>query len=324
MLIPITKLVDFSPDVLTWKQLLLPKFGGWTKDYLCAFSEFFNSLYTCHHQLSAYFSRKYLLDLVDDYLACKNVYFSIHVYVIILHVNIIQCGRYYMWQQVVAGIFTGALPGTSLSLAHDVNASGRAHVCPGRSSRFSHKLNMLNRIILRELLPSTGIDEYNELSFCAVVTFSSHTSWILGAKTRRKSVHCKVRFTRVQFFCLRSTYVVVSVLRFLYVEKNVHVRHGLLNEHKLQIIVFDSILNSSDVFASVTLQQMDVCASFNPMDATASAGSRENGGRLRVRHGVNNIGHVCWSDVKLTTKFKFKIRYRRRDVRTCSRYGPDW
>ena len=57
-------MVDFSPDVLAWKQLSLPKFGGWTKDYLCAFSEFFNSLYTCHHQLSAYFSRKYLLDLV--------------------------------------------------------------------------------------------------------------------------------------------------------------------------------------------------------------------------------------------------------------------
>ena len=73
------------------------------------------------------------------------------------------------------------------------------------------------------------------------------------------------------------------------------------------MIVFGSILNSSDVFASVTLQQMDVCVSFNPMDATASAGSRENGGRLRVCHGVNNIGHVCWSDVKLTTKFKFKF-----------------
>ena len=57
-------MVDFSPDVLAWKQLLLPKFGGWTKDYLSAFSDFFNSLYTCHHQLSAYFSRKYLLDLV--------------------------------------------------------------------------------------------------------------------------------------------------------------------------------------------------------------------------------------------------------------------
>ena len=57
-------MVDFSPDVLAWKQFLLPKFGGWTKDYLCAFSELFNSLYTCHHQLSAYCSRKYLLDLV--------------------------------------------------------------------------------------------------------------------------------------------------------------------------------------------------------------------------------------------------------------------
>ena len=59
-------MVDFSPDVLAWKQFLLPKFGGWTKDYLCAFSELFNSLYTCHHQLSAYFSRKYLLDLVNQ------------------------------------------------------------------------------------------------------------------------------------------------------------------------------------------------------------------------------------------------------------------
>ena len=57
---------DFSPDVLVWKQLLLPKFGGWTKDCLCAFSEILNSLYTCHHQLSAYFSRKYLLDLVCE------------------------------------------------------------------------------------------------------------------------------------------------------------------------------------------------------------------------------------------------------------------
>ena len=43
----------------------------------------------------------------------------------------------------------------------------------------------------------------------------------LGANTRRKSVHCKVRFTRifwpnsVQFFCLHSTYVVVGVFRFL-------------------------------------------------------------------------------------------------------------
>ena len=41
------------------------------------------------------------------------------------------------------------------------------HSCCGQ-----HKLN---RIKLRELLPS--IDEYNEWSFCAVVTFSSHTSW---------------------------------------------------------------------------------------------------------------------------------------------------
>ena len=47
----------------------------------------------------------------------------------------------------------------------------------------------------RELLPS--IDEYNEWSFCAIVTFSSHTSWNLGAKTSRKSVHRKVCFTHV-------------------------------------------------------------------------------------------------------------------------------
>ena len=60
------------------------------------------------------------------------------------------------------------------------------HSCCGQ-----HKLN---RIILWELLPS--IDEYNEWSFCAVVTFSSHTTWISGAKTSRKSVYCKVRFTR--------------------------------------------------------------------------------------------------------------------------------
>ena len=142
------------------------------------------------------------------------------------------------------------------------------HSCGGQ-----HKLN---RIILRELLPS--IDEYNEWSFCAVFTFSSHTSWILGAKTSQKSVHCKVRFTRVfwpnsvQFFCLCSVYVVVGVFRFLYLGKNVHVRHRILNEHKLQLIIFGSILNSSDVFASVTLHQIDVGASFKPTDATASAG----------------------------------------------------
>ena len=53
-------MVNFSPDVLAWKHFLLRKFGGWTEDNLCAFSELFNSLYTCHHQLSAYFSRKYL------------------------------------------------------------------------------------------------------------------------------------------------------------------------------------------------------------------------------------------------------------------------
>ena len=103
----------------------------------------------------------------------------------------------------------------------------------------------LNRIILRELL--TSIDEYNEWSFCAVVTFSSHTSWILSAQTSRKSVHCKVHFTRIfwpdsiQFFCLRSTYIVVGVFKFLYIEKNVHVRHRILNEHKLQLIIFGSI-----------------------------------------------------------------------------------
>ena len=151
--------------------------------------------------------------------------------------------------------------------------------------------------MLRELLPS--IDEYNEWSFCAVVTFSSHTSWNLGAKTSRKSVHCQFRFTRVfwhesvQFFCLRSTYIVVSVFKFLYLEKNVHVCHRILNEHKLQVIIFYSILNYSDVFASVTSQQMDVSASFKLMDATASVGSIENGGRVCVHRGVNNISHVC-------------------------------
>ena len=67
------------------------------------------------------------------------------------------------------------------------------------------------------------------------------------------------------------------------------------------------LLNSCDVFASATLHQMDVGASFKPMDAMASAGSVENGGPLRIRHDVNNISHVCWSDVKLTTKFKFKF-----------------
>ena len=57
----------------------------------------------------------------------------------------------------------------------------------------------------------------------------------------------------------------------------------------------------------MTLQQTDVDASFKLMDATAAARSIENDGRLRVRHGVNNIGHVCWSDLKFTTKFKFKF-----------------
>ena len=52
---------------------------------------------------------------------------------------------------------------------------------------------------------------------------------------------------------------------------------------------------------------MDVHASFKPMDAMAPAGWIKNGGRVRVRHCVNNISHVCWSDVKLTTKFKFKF-----------------
>ena len=81
----------------------------------------------------------------------------------------------------------------------------------------------LNRKILLELLPS--IDEYNEWSLCAVVTFSSHTSWILGAKTSWKSVHCKVNFTHIlwpkniKFFCLRSTYVVASVFNFYTLRK---------------------------------------------------------------------------------------------------------
>ena len=52
---------------------------------------------------------------------------------------------------------------------------------------------------------------------------------------------------------------------------------------------------------------MDVGASFKPTDVTASAGSIENGGCLHIRHGVNNISHVCWSNIKLTTKFKFKF-----------------
>ena len=169
----------------------------------------------------------------------------------------------------------------------------------------------LNCTILRELLPS--IDEYNEWSFCAVVTFSSHTSWNLVGKTSRKSVLWKVRFTRVfwhesvQLFYLRSIYIVVSVFKFLYLEKNVHVRHMMLDEHQLQLIIFDLILNSSDVFASVTSQQMDVGASFKLIDSTASVGSIENGGRVHVHCGVKNISHVCWSDVKLTTEFKFKF-----------------
>ena len=109
------------------------------------------------------------------------------------------------------------------------------------SCSVQHKLN---RIILWELLPS--IDEYNKWSFCAVVTISSYTRWILGAKTSRKSVHCKVRFTpvfwlnSVQFFCLRSAYVAVGVFKFRYLEKNVHVCHRIFNEHKLQFVIFGS------------------------------------------------------------------------------------
>ena len=120
----------------------------------------------------------------------------------------------------------------------------------------------------------------------------------LKHQTIRKSVQCKVRFTHVfrpnsvQFFCLRSAYVVVGVFRFLYIEKNVHVRHRILNEHKLQLIIFGSILNFSNIFASVTFHQMDVGASFKPMDTTASVRSVENGGCLRVCHGVSNISHV--------------------------------
>ena len=160
-------------------------------------------------------------------------------------------------------------------------------------------------------------------------------------------MHCKVRFTLVfwpksiQCFCLHSTYVVVNVLKFLYLEKNTHEPHRILNEHKLQVIIFGSILNSNDVYAAVTLQQMDVGASFNPMDVKASAGSIENGGRLRIRHGVNNIGHVCWSDVKLTTKFMFKfftdadtsgrvhvmdqnVEYSSKHYRGMNTRGPRW
>ena len=109
---------------------------------------------------------------------------------------------------------------------------------PGfHSCGVQHKLNS---IILRELLSS--IDEYNEWSFVLLSHFlqiSSHTSWILAAINRRKSAHYKVRFTRVFY-----------------------------------LMALGSILDSSQVFASVTLQQMDV---------------------------------VCWSDVKLTTEFKFKF-----------------
>ena len=69
-----------------------------------------------------------------------------------------------------------------------------------------------------------------------------------------------------------SVNVVVGVFRFLFLGKSVRVRHRMLNEHKSQLNIFGSILNSSDVFASVTLHQMDVGASFKPTDATASAG----------------------------------------------------
>ena len=77
------------------------------------------------------------------------------------------------------------------------------HSCCGQ-----HKLN---RIILRELLPS--IDEYNEWLFCAVVTFSSHTSWISGAKNQPEisalqgSFHSRSIFTpqplRAPGYCRR-------------------------------------------------------------------------------------------------------------------------
>ena len=42
---------------------------------------------------------------------------------------------------------------------------------------------------------------------------------------------------------------------------------------------------------------MDVGASFKPMDATTSAGSVENDGRLRVRHGVNNNTSAMFVEV---------------------------
>ena len=72
-------------------------------------------------------------------------------------------------------------------------------------------------------------------------------------------------------------------------------------------MIFGTILNFIDVFAPVTLQQMDIGTSFKPMDVTASARSTENGERFRIPHDVNSISHVCWSGVKLTTKFKFKF-----------------
>ena len=135
----------------------------------------------------------------------------------------------------------------------------------------------LNRIILRQLSPY--IDEYHEWSLCAVVTFSSHTCWILGAKTSRKSVHCKVRFTLVywansfQLFCLSSSYVAVSAFKFLYLDKNVHaIGHWMNMNYNL------SFLDQFFILAT--------CLRLWPCSRWMSAGSFENGGRLRARHGV--------------------------------------
>ena len=183
-------------------------------------------------------------------------------------------------------------------------------------------------IILRELLPS--FNEYNQWSFCAVVTFSSHTRWILGVKTSRKSVHCKVRFTRVfrpksiQFFCLRSTYVVVCVFKFPYIEKNIHVRHRILNEHKLQLVIFGSTFKF--------LWRICIC-------------DLASDGRWRVfqAHGRDGVCRVSWERWTFTRpswceqhqpcllkwrqiddQIQVQICYRRRHVWTRSRHGPDW
>ena len=45
----------------------------------------------------------------------------------------------------------------------------------------------------------------------------------------------------------------------------------------------------------------------SPWTVQRRAGSIENGRCLHVHHSVNNISHICWSDIKLTTKFKLKF-----------------